>query len=181
MVWKTSGYRKFGSSLPSTRTLPSKVHRWMIGTATTNPLNLAVIAAPQQNTIATLDESAFAGTANIRVPGLAKLGLTMVHLPSTVANFTTDVWVLQLPTAVTTPTLTGALNWAALLKGVKVLGYKRFVTGVTTIPRIVKIPVRSFPTLGLEEQLRIVTVVRPINAVAFSGVLEFRVVPVFRV
>lgn len=179
MVWKTTGYRKFGTSYKA-RSPRASLSRFQVGDAVDTFASHVGIVGATQNTVITLTEADFQG-ANQRLPGLSKVNLTYSQIPTTASNMLVDVFILRLPVAVATPSLTGSQNWADLLKGVQVLGYKRFLIGLTTIPRIARVPVRSFPSLSLSESIRLVTVARTVGGVATTAILPFRVVPMFRV
>lgn len=162
---------------PSSRTRLN-LSRFQIGTANEAAHNAAALAVDTQTQLATLTEAQFAGT-NVKLPGLAKLDLTYSLMPATAGSAEIDVFVIRIPTAIATPTLTGALNWADPLKGMEVLGYKRLLVGTTTVPRIVRIPVRSFPNMASAEDIRVFMVTRPFAAVTFLN--RIRYIPKFRV
>lgn len=162
----------------STSTVRRATSRFQIGEVNEDNLTLSAVGATTQTAIRTLQDDQFQA-AGVKVPGLGKVDLTFSIPAATTGSANIDVFVLRLPNAVTTPTLTGALNWADLLKGIQVLGYKRFLVGTTSIPRIARIPVRSFPNLSIAEGIRVLTVTRPLATVTFTG--NFRTVPKFRV
>lgn len=170
---------RFRLSRPSSSLTARKLTKWLIGNSSTSDVTVAMGAgAVAQVTQFSLTETDFQGT-NVRVPGLSKLDLTFSIFPTTTGSMDIDVFVLRHPTATAVPTLTGAVNWSDLLKGIQVLGYKRFALGLTTIPRIARIPVRSFPNLGLSDQITLVQVRR--SHLPCTAELQFRLIPKFRV
>lgn len=98
--------------------------------------------------------------------------LADVFINCTAGQGIVTYYLLHLPESFTLPTLTGADAWEKL-RGLDVLGFRKFALGANSLPAIVRLPSRKVAAKATDD-FQLIRVIQPLTTLSFTEQLNTR-------